>query len=72
MSEQAEKDPFEELANIFQDAANAARRAWLHARENVERAEEDKGLYRELATYGSAALDSLNRAVKMAWANAKE
>lgn len=72
MSKQAEKDPFEELANIFQDAANAARKAWVNARERVESADRDKAVYRELATYGSAALDALNRAVKMAWSNARD
>lgn len=56
MSKKEEKDPFEDLANIFQDAANAARKAWVHARERVD----------------SAALDALNRAVKMAWTNARD
>lgn len=72
MSEKPEKDPFEELANIFQDAANAARKAWVNARKRADAAQKDKALYRELATYGSAALDALNRAVKMAWTNAKD
>lgn len=72
MSEQKKDDPFEELANIFQDAANAARRAWLNARERADQNKRDQEVFRELATYGSAALDALNRAVKMAWSNAKE
>lgn len=72
MSKKEEKDPFEDLANIFQDAANAARKAWVHARERADSAERDKAVYRELAMFGSAALDALNRAVKMAWTNARD
>lgn len=67
MSEKQEQDPFDELKDIFQEAAGKAREAWLAARKRSEATKQENEIYREIATLGSAALDALERAVKKAW-----
>jgi hypothetical protein len=70
MSEKQEQDPFEELRVLFNEAAERVSEVWKVARRRSEEAKHENEVYRELATYGSAALDSLTRAAKMAWKHA--
>lgn len=69
MSEKQEKDPFAELKVIFDEAAAKAAEAWEMARQRSEAAKQENEVYRELLTYGSAAVDALTRAAKAAWKN---
>jgi hypothetical protein len=69
MSDKQEQDPFEELRVLFDEAAARVSDVWKVARRRSEEAKHENEVYRELMTYGSAAVDALTRAAKMAWEN---
>lgn len=60
-------DEFDELRELFTEAATAARKAWALATVRNTVAKQENELYREVVSYSSSAVDVLTRAVKKIW-----